>query len=272
MGQYQFKCWCSDAVSGIIFPPDRQQISEELYRHMEDHYDALIQQGIGKEEALRLTVEAMGDARVIAPQLAAIHRPFWGYFLRATRIMLVLLLIVTIIPLGIFLRKADYREPSAWGFDIFDPGVHAQNGHTLLYHGKPDCSVTSGGYRFTVTDAVVWTYRYTDGNGSNLSRDILCLRMSETNFLPWAEHTGVGQWFRAEDSRGIIYESTNTHDPASGTPCLCAASSRTGPFTDTYLLWINDFELADTQWIKIRYDRDGRDLVWSIDLSGGGMP
>lgn len=268
-GKFRFNTWCSNAVSGIRFPPDQQTVGRELYQHMEDHYDALLAQGIGEEEAERMTVEAMGDAYAVARDLAAIHRPFWGYFLRATRILLVILLCVTLIPLGRFIYNTDYREPSVWGFDVFDPDAYVENGHTLLRCLEPDCTVRSGGYTFTVSDAAEWTYHYTDSNDIAQTRDVLCLHMSEFNPLPWAEHTGVGGWFWAEDNLGNVYGSAKAHNAASREAYLCASGDQVSLFSYSYTLWINDFDIANAEWIAIHYDRDGRNLTWHIDLTGG---
>lgn len=268
MGQFRFKCWCDDAVSGILFPPDQKKVSEELYHHLKDHYDALIEQGLDKEEAVRATLRSMGDPHALAKDLAAVHRPFWGYFLRLTRILLVIALVVTLIPFGKFLYTEPYREPTVWGFDVFDPDVYEEKGHTLLRYTTPNCTARSDGYSFTVTDVTQWQYCYTS-NGTPGTTDVLSLRMTEWNPIPWAEHTEVAQWFWAEDSLGNIYDSTNEHDPYSDAEYLCASGGQSNPFRYTYTLWINNFDNENIQWLTIHYDRDGRDLTWHIDLTGG---
>ncbi|MBQ7801119.1 MAG: hypothetical protein IJ375_02205 [Oscillospiraceae bacterium] len=269
MGKYKFKYWCSDAVSGIVFPPDREKVCEELYQHMEDHYQDLLDQGMDKEEAVRETVQAMGDPWAVAKDLAAVHRPFWGYFLRATRIILVLLLIITVIPFGKYIWNEPYRENTVWGFDIRDSEAFAEKGHTFLRRLEPDATVRSDGYTFTVTDAVEWLYRYAPGDGTEKITEVLSLRMTEFHPLPWAEHREVGQWFWAEDSLGNIYGCTKENNAYSEENYLCAYGDQSGPLTYTYKLWINDFDVENTEWITIHYDRDGRDLTWHIDLTGG---
>ncbi|MBP3674618.1 MAG: hypothetical protein J6J18_12400 [Oscillospiraceae bacterium] len=272
MGQFRFKCWCSDAVSGIIFPPDQRKVYDELYQHLEDHYDALVEQGMDKEDAVKAALAAMGDAWEIAPQLAAIHRPFWGYFLRVTRILLVIFLIATIIPFGKFLYNTTYQEPVTWAFDIFDPDAYEEKGYTLVRCLKPDVTVRSDGYTFTVTDAVEWQYPYPDS--ATGTTDYLCLRMTEFHPLPWVEHTDVGLWLWAEDSLGNIYGCTkeNTSYSEEEEEYLCARGSQVGPFLYAYTLWINYFDIQNAEWITIHYDRDGRDLTWHIDLTGGDTP
>ena len=79
MKNYTFAKWCLEAVSQIKYTADRDEVYEELRAHLEDHRDALMEQGIPREEAEKRALEAMGSAKEIAPQLAAVHKPFWGY-------------------------------------------------------------------------------------------------------------------------------------------------------------------------------------------------
>ena len=74
-----FDRWCSAAVGRIRFVPDRWEVYEELYAHMEDQYEELTAGGMGEKEAEAEVVSAMGDPEETARQLERIHRPFWGY-------------------------------------------------------------------------------------------------------------------------------------------------------------------------------------------------
>lgn len=255
MAIYKFKCWVEKAVSGIIFPPDKIQVATELYHHLEDHCDALVAQGYSAEDAQRLAVEAMGDAREIAPQLAALHRPFWGYFLRITRILLVILALITVIPFGKFLYEGNFQKA-----DFFDY-YREENGSTLEFYDKPGVSFTAEGYTFTVKEVMQW---YNEAYGT----DTFCLLMTEFHPLPWAVHGEVGCWFWAEDSQGNRYESHYSTGPDSEGAVLYTYDNNTSPFTHTYEMWING-GLTGSQWLDIHYDRDGRNYVLHIDLTGG---
>lgn len=79
--------WCVQATSRIRYGPDRKRVYGELRLHMEDRKDAFVAQGLTEEAAMNKTLEAMGSALEIAPQLGAIHSPFWGYFLRVCRVL-----------------------------------------------------------------------------------------------------------------------------------------------------------------------------------------
>ena len=51
MDRIRFRRWCSLAVAGIRFKPDRQRVFDELYGHMEDRYEDLTAAGLSPEEA-----------------------------------------------------------------------------------------------------------------------------------------------------------------------------------------------------------------------------
>lgn len=51
----------------------RQLIAAELQDHLEEHFQALIAQGVPRDQALRMAVEALGDAAVLAEQFTQSH-------------------------------------------------------------------------------------------------------------------------------------------------------------------------------------------------------
>lgn len=258
MAIYLFKEWCRKAVSGIRFPPDRVQVGTELYRHLEDRYEEFLSQGHSELEAQQLAVEAMGDAWAIAPQLAAIHHPFWGYFLRTTRILLISILIFTVVPFGRYLYRENFERA-----DFFDY-YNTADGFTQLFHDEPELSFTENGYTFTLREATQW-------HSEEYGTYTFCLILTEFHPLPWMEHGQAGVWIWARDSLGTVYESDQSHFPGSDTPVLSGFAVNTSPFSSTYQMWISD-DLTDVQWLELRYDRDGRDYTMRIDLTGGDAP
>lgn len=263
MRHYKFEDWCHNAVSGIGFPPDRDKVYRELYAHMEDRYDALRAQGIEPGDAERQVYDAMGDAFEIAPQLAEIHHPFWGYALRATRWILAIVLVLTIIPIGKMLPELNWHAPGHRDFDVYSAESYGgETGRNLLMLTEPDITFKDSGYTFRVTDAAVWD----DGE-----KAFLYLRMKMTNPRPWALFPDwradpmFDLW--AQDSLGNYYKSMNERIFPEG--CyVCVSGSQTGPFTYEYEIWINDLILQN-DWIEFVYDRDGRDHRFRIHLPGG---
>ena len=262
METYEFRRWCDKAVSGILFPPDRETVYRELMNHIEDHFDYLVEQGIDEPTARQMAVEAMGDALEIAPQLAEIHRPFWGKFLYATRAILIIAAIITVIPLFIYAGETIYFPPMWTDWNVFSEASYGgDTGRTLLHLSEPNITRRSDGYAFTLTDAVFWQDEETDSS-------CFFVYMKEFHPLPWADHSAAGSWFWAEDSLGNVY-ACDFSPRTDETPAVYSTSSQTDLFTCTYALWINDHVPLDAEWIDFRYTRDGRNLAFRVDLNGG---
>ena len=278
MAVYHFKVWCEKAVSGIRFPPDRGTVYRELMAHLEDHCDALVEQGLERETAEKLALEAMGDAMVIAPQLAAIHRPFWGFFLRVTRVVLVLVACAALIALFPFLRNHDYSrldrsdifgtvEQVSWQYE--DAASAPYRTKIRLFHAEPNQTVRSDGYTLTLTQAAWWHSEFTDENGLPDEGDYFYFQIEVFNPLPWVDHPEFKNWIWAEDSLGNHYYGFYENG-YSREPTVVGNDYHTGPLTYTLDMWLSNFCSQEAEWIDLHYDRSGRNIVFRIDLTGGG--
>lgn len=272
MDIWKFKNWCEAATDGIIFPPDREQVRQELMNHLYDHYDDLVAQGVDKETAQTLALDAMGSAAEIAPQLAAIHRPFWGYFLKATRIALVLTLCALVLS-GIFWHRYVYDYSSSYKGDSFYPFAQSHHGsayttETRLFYAEPNQSAQCDGYTLTLTRAALWHTYQLNAEKQVRNYDTLYVQMEVFNPRPWAEHREIGHWFWAVDSLGNVYDSFHK-GIINYAPNIWCGYEHTAPLTYTYIMEINDFRSQEAEWIEFHYDRSGRNIVFRVDLTGG---
>lgn len=255
--EWRFTNWCGIATSLIEFPPDRKEVAQELRNHLDDHCEALMERGMPYEEAAEKTLTSMGDPLDIAPQLAVLHRPFWGYFLRTVRIIVVVLLVLLLIPGWKFLCAQDF------GLRNYAEVYWLDDGFTLTYSAETEASFTDSGYTFTVTKADVW---------QSDSEQRLYFYVEQTGPLPcsvaedYSRYQYPAKAFWGQDDLGNYYYSMDTF--SQGDLNIQAARSQTGIFTWTYECWINDLP-AGISWIDIHYDRDGRDHILRIDLTGG---
>ena len=75
-------------------------VRQELYDHIQDHMDALISGGMGRDEAEEAAVAAMGDPEALGKALDAVHSPWpWRISLlcaRCCKIALVLAVVLTL--------------------------------------------------------------------------------------------------------------------------------------------------------------------------------
>lgn len=249
----EFYYWCRDAVRKIRYWKDRNKVYAELYEHMMERYESLLEKGYSEEEAVKKTVDAMGSAEELAPQLAAIHRPHWAYAAILTRI---LALALACLCFGYGMEYAIENDIfSSASVDVWDP--YTQGGEECVSHVKPKNSVTCDGYTFRVEEAALWRTYYHQPTPKGEYFDVLYMRLAIFHPIPWMqENTCMGfgtMW--AQDSTGKRY------DGIYGIP-------EEGVFTYRYELSFQDLQ-EDISWIELHYDRDGRDMVLRVDLPGG---
>lgn len=269
----KFDQWCRSATLLIRFGPDREKVAQELFDHLEDHYNTLIEKGFSHEDATAQVLACMGDDKEISRQLAAVHRPFWGYFLRVTRVAVAVLLCLCLLTVWDYFSNLKFGIKSYRDFEIFEAASYGgDTGRTLLHLSEPGCAFSIDGSTFTVTDAAVFTE---SANGTEKTR--FYFRIEQFSWVPWSvqkyyfglhpTHNTISAQFYAVDSLGTVYDSyytRNEDEPYYVVP----SGGQTGVFTYTHECWINEFD-PDAQWIEICYTRDGRDLRMKIMLKGG---
>lgn len=265
MANREFYYWCRDAVSGIRYWKDRNKVFAELYEHLEDRYASFLEKGYSPETAEKMTLEAMGSATELAPQLAAIHKPYWAYAAIATRV-LALALAIHCIGFGIrFLMDNTFYDP---GDDVWDPYTEGR-GERVAYV-QPDTRVRASGYTFSVEKAALWRTRYSEPTDKGEYFDSLYLQLKVTNPLPWMREQRAVRHMWAVDSNGTYYQSFENSLDASGdgAPWVSYRVFNTGLFTYEYELTFQE-PSENMQWVELHYDRDGRNMVLRVDLTGG---
>lgn len=276
MVNLRFQKWCRDAVSRIVLIPDRITVGQELYDHLEDQYQSHLERGCTPQEAENAAVSSMGDPAKLAPELAAIHRPFWGRVLlvsqRILRVLLPVLALVFAAWLLLHYLLRPFELPEFKRYNPYtDTAVSDSAGKmTRSFYISPDSSATTDGYTLTVTDAALWHSTYTDINGKPAEDDRFHFRVTVSNPLPWAEYTDILRWFWAEDSLGNYYYSAY-ESGSSGDPSIRGAVYQSAPITCIYEMELTNFVSQDAQWIDLHYDRAGRNVLLRIDLTGGSQ-
>lgn len=244
-----FYTWCYHAVAEIRYKPDREAVFQELMAHLEDHYDALIREGHSPEKAQRLALEAMGSPEVIAPQLGKIHKPFLGYLYRVTKFLAIaacawaLFLLVAFAGSYIhdLISTANYNSLQSEG----EGGLYIQ----------PNVSDSSDGYRFTITEAAI-----------NAEADTLYIEL-QTTYWFWMKEPAIAGHFWAVDSNGNYYASRIDAQYADIPKVVYGGGFYSQGFCSQDLE-ITHFD-GTAEWLELHYNRDGRDIVLRIDLTGG---
>jgi len=258
----EFYYWCRDAVRKIKFIPDRNKVYEELRGHMEDRYQSLLERGISPKEAEKQTLAAMGDANEIADQLAAIHRPFWGYALVITRFLATVLFCLAIGNGIYYFHEEHYLRGKE--LDTFNMAMGE-----YTYYVQPEATDRSDGYTFRVTDAARWRSTLPEEINGRSYYDRLLLRLEVYNPLPWAPEQNALEHMWAIDSAGTYYERALYETTETGEGYYNIGEQRLSATTYRYDLCFNN-PPEDLQWFELHYDRDGRDLVLRVNLREEG--
>ena len=269
MDHPSFHYWCRVATSEIRYKPDRKAVYLELLQHLLDRYDTFIDQGLDHKEATQMTMEVMGSPVIVAAQLGDVHRPFWGYMLRACRIILAVLVLLGGVTVSQYWMSREWIPVTHREFDVYSAESYGgDTGRTLHHISRPNASVSTEAGVFTVTDAVVFTEIYTPtGEYQGKLYLLLVQRTLRPALLEDPVLTfPITNYFTATDSTGRDYGAT--YDYSDGENDLISNDVRNGIFSRTSECWINDFD-PDAQWVTLRYNRDGRDYTLYIDLNGG---
>lgn len=244
-----FEDWCFRAVSQIRFKPDQEAVYAELKAHLEDHYDDLLAQGHSQDQARRLALEAMGDPEEIAPQLGAIHKPWLGYAYRVVKWVTIPVCIWALFLLIAFGGSHLHALLSTANYDSLRE--EAEGGS----YYQPNVTDTSDGYRFTVTEAAV-----------NAAGDTLFIELQIT-YWPWMPQPGIVNHFWALDNLGNRYIS-RYETQFDDVPKVTYQVGFYSQGFESNGLEIRHFD-SGAEWLELHYDRDGRDIVLRIDLTGG---
>ena len=255
--------WTQVAASKIKYSPDRSAVTKELQHHLQDRYEEHIAQGLTEEEAVKKVLESMGSAEELADQLAAIHKPFWGYLECVTRYiasgLCFILLFVGVFVLNSILPDL-FEKKSENPYDDFS--YYWERDNSICYlHIEPNISVSSDGYTLTATHFGAWNWRDSPEVGE------LCVRLTIQDLTPWEEYYSFIDYIWVEDSLGNRYRSEAEWKPK--TKDLQIYNTQQGLFTTSFDLEITDIPVQDLEWINICYTRDGRDMVIHIDMTGG---
>ena len=283
---FDFDLWCKEATRKIKYRPDRQDVYSELHQHLQDRYQDFIDQDMEHEEAMQKALQAMGDAKELAPMLAAIHRPFWGYMYSLCKWIFFLSVIMMLYNLLPWLRDLSLIDNTEYHTTYFDKyNVYSDTEYEddyskwerILYQ-EQGAQQSSDGYLFSIERVALWQETLKNPDDAHpvwWNKHRLWMELKVTNLRPWLsftgenfiEHDALG-WIWAEDSLGNYYY--NSHEYYySDLPYLGISRFQNGLFTQSYIIFAQNYASKNAEWIDLHYDRSGRDITLRIDLTGG---
>jgi hypothetical protein len=247
----KFYYWCREAVCKIAYIPDMNKVYNELFEHLLDRHAYFMAKGLDEDTAADKTLEAMGDPKIIAPQLAAIHRPGWAYAMVITRIVAALLLFITLFGLVKFAHDQYYLLNDC---EICEAEPYVQQIEERLFYAEPNIKCKSDGYTFTVEKAAKWN-------------DRIVIRMKVTNPRPWARASTTPLYMWAQDSNGVRYTS-HSQSGRKADNAVFVSMDQEGLTAHCYDFYLYG-SMEDVSWLTLGYDRDGRNILLHIDLTEG---
>ncbi len=264
--------WLRDAVKYVKFPPDRKRVREELYEHMLSRNLEYLEEGFSEIEADQRVCRAMGDPEEVGKALAEVHKPFWGYFLRALRLVTVLVLI--------FGAVCVLRDSGSQAYSIIQYGemLRRYEAHTAQWIDQT-ASARCGDYRLRLRRAGVagpreepwpWT-RLPEGDtglisgggeevpqlipaGEHLVLELRAFSLDPFLGEPWFDVHKLS----VEDSLG------NRYDGFDG----FYLAGQNWIFRSDLLIVVKDFDAA-AEWAVLTYDSGDRSFRLPIGLKGG---
>lgn len=174
MENKKFTEWCFYATKKIRYGPDKEIVKKELMAHLEDAYEAHLLNGLSPTEAERKVLSSMGSAEEIAPQLAAVHKPFWGYFECATRYIACLMCVLLFFVGSLLLSNWGLDSPFEKKADKYHHfNLHNSNTHLeCAIDFNPNVTGGFDSYAFTVDRLAAWQWvERPDASG------ILCVKL-----------------------------------------------------------------------------------------------
>ena len=247
MNRSDFKAWCKAATAKIRYGPDREAVAAELLGHMEDKYDAMVASGMTEAEAIQKTLESMGSTGEIAPQLGRIHRPWLGYLYTAT------LAVAVTLWLGLLTVGVNLLPHGLASILITPESDLTVDTQAVAFARSQDAAVFADGFYVQVLETV----RIPDE--AKLYIQIKISKLDRFGLSVLGEIWGV-------DDLGNYYAPGNIREWHER---MISIREETASGNVRYVQMQLTGLDPQAQWLELHYDRDGRNIVLRLDLTGG---
>lgn len=233
--------WLREAVGGIKYPPDRRRVERELYAHMLDRNRDFLKAGSTEREADEKVCAALGDPVEVRRELAAIHRPFWGYAYLFLRVLAFAILLWS---LGSCLQKNQMLVHT------FSPLVDGDR-YTLSQWVPQSGKVRCGDYTLRIKRAAY-------GQEKETGEPCLLLELRAATADPFlgAPYLYFYADLQAEDSRGRTYP-------------VQVMKSRELVFTSSWLLAVRGLDRG-ADWTVVTMDTENGPVWFTVCMRGSG--
>ena len=267
--------WLDTATRDIRFSLDRRRVRQELEDHIQDRIEAEEARGLSPSQASRAVMEAMGDPKELARELAAVHSPWLGRLWRLSRwaaAAAVVILACTLLTGGGW-DDLVWRLFPGQALEITIPpeerisAAPEASGPTVIRRTGlwQDMDLGSqGGYRWTVPAA--WTRSFFPPAPEETSHRIeLVLTGSSWRF--WEAWEGWDTVLTVEDSTGLRYANRSGGEEYEETEPRFWYNVEGSTFTSRSILLHLEYSppAEELQWVELTIG----DQVLRIPLEEG---
>ena len=281
MERPKFK-WCRETIEQIRFKPDRDRVWNELMAHIEDRVEDMKSRGYTEEEAEVRAVTAMGDPVAVGKQLDAVHKPWLGWLWVASKVLVIVMMIVSVIVVTrleeIPNSRDEYGEELYNGlvtaYDLLRPGLTEvtedviPSYFTRLSYVEPEnCIDRSDGYTFRVDRAAIWHWE----------AEMVGELREQTYFVCYLEVTDPRLTMQLLDLEAFYLVDSKGNRTSDWPPDMEKSSemSELEESAETMTLLHHGYVLKiagidpDVEWVELRCERAGRDIQLRIYFPGG---
>lgn len=267
MERPKFK-WCRETIEQIRFKPDRDRVWNELMAHIEDRVEDMKSRGYTEEEAEVRAVTAMGDPVAVGKQLDAVHKPWLGWLWVASKVLVILCLLVLILTAVQYRWQTSYDGysyvfPDRTAGILQEDGAELPNEITQIFYDEPGVSARLGDFTVTVDKITL--------NQSEHSYDKVLGLVTLEGFMPWEQPVEKRNFYIVDDKGNYyvpryINGSQFVREQHSRWELSMTAVKRTATRW-TYLISFNPLE--GMEWFELRCDVAEHEMVLRVDMTGG---
>ncbi|MGN1002170.1 MAG: permease prefix domain 1-containing protein [Oscillospiraceae bacterium] len=251
MSRGRIEAWCDRACHYLYYPPDREDVRTELVWHLEDSCLALEEQGLTPEAAEEKALAGMGSAEEVGHLLRRVHKPWLGWLLFATSLLVAVVIFFVLVSLmngsGSLLvsevkRLAAHDTMSPEGAEEM---ASAYGDFTLAAALDWDGErVPCGRYTFDVTGA--WLLRDAADDG----RELLIFELEYRSPRFWlGRPEGFSEFFCVEESGGAVHPPWGWPYGVDDNVCI----GYNGGSTAWGTVWGRVFVESGAEWYDLHY-------------------
>jgi len=257
MARRDFDRWAQKVCGYIYYPPDREDVSRELYDHYYDAVEALTEDGMDKDSAESAALEAMGDAREVGKLLRRVHKPWLGWLRFASAIGLIIAIffgLISLVSSGFITLREEFRHLTDEPYSFETSPGHEDV--ALLARLRPSGEIECGDYTLSVSDG--WVSEF----GSERRLYLVVSYRSPRFWL--GPPLGLWEFTHAVEDDGTLHIPYEYNHSLQDLECFYSGGkTAVGEFV--FSMDVDDIP----EWVELRFDNGQQFSLRAYTVEGG---